>query len=373
MRKNDAIIVSGIGPGKGGVGILVKNLIAKYSSNKTSFYFIFNPPLSLSQYVKNKMLFSFLINSLRWIFSFISVNAFLFLIKKRNITIIYPQHLWLGSLKRVLKRNTVSIYIMDSSFFCIKSYNCKNNQECLDCIKTRDKIDKSCKPFPKIWTKKNAKQKIELIKKFSSEINFLCQNNMNEYLLKECYGPLIKTKIVGMNTGEFCRNITFTSKAESFDIVYHGDNNPAKGINYVIEIAKYLVGHTFLIPLNKHDLRINHLTTPKNIIFKELRWETGLRDYVSSARLVLCPSLWSTTIEGALLKSIAFNGNVAVVENIFGFQSEIPKNVILKLNLSPVIATEQIKNFFEMNNDFKKESKNWLKQYCNKNRKLEIF
>jgi len=373
MHNNFEIIVSGIGPGKGGVGILVKNLIAKYSSNKTRFYFIFNPTLSLKQYIKNKMFFSFLFNSSKWVFSFLGVNIFLYFIKNKNITIIYPQYIWTGSLKRLFERNSVSFYVMDSSFFCVKSYNFKNNQECLDCVKSRDKIDDTCQPFPYVWSKKTTLKKIELIKSYSKKIIFMCQNIKNQQLLKECYGTSIKSKIVGMNTGEFCEDITITSKAERFDIVYHGDINPAKGINYVIEIANYLVEYTFLIPLNKHDLGINTLNTPKNIIFKELRWETGLRDYVSSARLVLCPSLWSTTIEGALLKSIAFNGNVAVVENIFGFQSEIPKNVILKLNLSPVIATEQIKNFFEMDDDFKKESKNWLKQYCNKNRKLEIF
>ena len=93
-----------------------------------------------------------------------------------------------------------------------------------------------------------------------------------------------------------------SSNYHSFDVVYHGSSNAAKGLYFVLELACLTPELTFLIPDSASN--VLHMTSnspPPNVSFIEMTWETGLRESVSLARLVLNPSMWSAPIEGALI------------------------------------------------------------------------
>jgi hypothetical protein len=61
-------------------------------------------------------------------------------------------------------------------------------------------------------------------------------------------------------------------------------------------------------------------------------WETGLKEKIINSKIVLNPSLWSSPVEGALLKSIKYNGCVSVANILSSFINEIPDDICLKLN-----------------------------------------
>jgi hypothetical protein len=97
-----------------------------------------------------------------------------------------------------------------------------------------------------------------------------------------------------------------------------------------------------------------------------MTWETGLREAISACKIVVNPSLWSSPVEGALLKSIKSNGCVAVVPVDYSFQKEIPFDVVIHLKneisesvriLSDAILSQQLID------NYKIKSSEWLEGY----------
>ena len=139
----------------------------------------------------------------------------------------------------------------------------------------------------------------------------------------------------------------------TYDIVFHGKSILAKGLLYIIKLAEFLPEKSFLIPDDKENVLkvINSIKNlPKNITFQKMDWETGLREHIISARLVINPSIWSAPIETALIRSMTLNQNVATVKTVYGYEKEIRsiKNHI-RLSTNITIASKQIKTFFKKN------------------------
>ena len=57
-----------------------------------------------------------------------------------------------------------------------------------------------------------------------------------------------------------------------------------------------------------------------------------------NAKIVINPSLWSAPVEGALLKSIKYNGCIAIVPIDFSFKKEIPSDTVIHLHSSSALS-----------------------------------
>ena len=266
---------------------------------------------------------------------------------------VWPQIIGFDVVLKSIKHNKVILYIMDNSFFCIRSYNIHptRNNECLDCLGFI-KPHKLCFPFHRNYKKFKNIEYLNLLKDHSHKIIFYSQNNLQKLLLKKHFGNNINVKVVGMNIGKLKKTeTTISSKAFSYDIVFHAYSHKAKGLLYTIKLAKLLPNQSFLIPDTKENvLKATEIKNnlPANITFKKMNWDSGLKEMVISAGLVINPSIWSAPIEAALLKSAAFNQNVATVASSYGYEKEIKsiKNHI-RLSTDISIAAEQIKKFFK--------------------------
>ncbi len=296
-------------------------------------------------------------------------------IRDSEIILFHPQTIGFDIFLKLIENNKiVKIYILDNSFFCIKSYNYKRSSdlnECLDCLNNLDNCHAECVPFPIKYNKADNIKYLKRFKELSNKIIFYVQNEKNAVLLKKHFGNNTKYKIVGMKTNEFDNiyneNLNIGNKVEHPDIVYHGWHKAAKGVLYVLELAKYLKDYSFLIPCNKGAVINNYgkIDIPNNVEFKHITWETGLKENVINCKLVLCPSLWTATIEGALVKSILYNGNVAVYNTKYGFQSEFPENCLLRLNDDYDDSSNKIKHFIKNNHTYSIKSKEWIIKYLN--------
>lgn len=358
-------LISGIPPSHGGVGYLMSSLVKladKYGYktiipgyiNESIRKNILNPFFVIKELYKRKTTninFKNKINN----------------IKNSEVILIHPQIIGLNDFIFLVENNSiVKMYVMDNSFFCIKSYNVLDNKECLKCLEDSSNCDDRCQPFPIRYKKDNNFSYLKQLKKLSSKIIFYAQNESQKKLLIRYFGLGVKILVIGMQTDEKLETYDLKNNSKSYDIVFHGANIEAKGINYCIDLAKKLPQYSFFVPsmLNLENL-------PKNITHANLTWNNGLKDIVVSAKLVLNPSLWSAPVEGALLKSIFYNKNVAVVENKYGFINDIPNKVILKLSNNTMIAVNQIIFLLEKNTSLKQN--NWLSEYFMEQCKINLL
>jgi len=361
IKEPPKYLISGVAPGKGGVGGLLKSLDSrKYDFNYRSIY-VRNPTVSLSQLLKNKKIVTFFSEVTLWLSSLLVTHVKMLLMRNKTIILIYPQYFNGNVLASLVKSNNVALYVMDNSFFCIKSYNFLDGEECVKCIFGSADIDESCTPFPKLSSKKGAIKKIQIIRSISKDVYFLAQNHQQFNLLKKSFGQSLEGAVVGMDTGEFYHQ-PVRSQVQGYDIVYHGSSDDAKGIMYVLKLAENLKKYTFFLPVSKNSIKLEKEFP--NVHFKECGWLSGLKESTITARLVLCPSIWSAPIESALLKSIAYNGNVGVYDNDYGFQNDIDCAYLLRLNKDIKFSCDLIDSFMISDQKNYVHTQKWLREYC---------
>lgn len=325
-------LISGIGPGLGGVGALMKRLKPLGESCGYNVLFKDAQSTSLRLLCRERRflrLFLLLISKYYRCALFYAQSAFL---RNKDIVFIHPQTASYKLLFWLLKSNRVSVYLMDNSFFCIRSYNYhrEKKRECVDCLGVVRDCSLECEVFPGKKRKDVAIRELLRLKKESVSINFLCQNNNQLMMVKRHFGDDVHCRVVGMYTGELDEwdpsvLSDYTDKSDRSSIVYHGSGLEEKGLLYVIELAALLPKINFLVPCDKS--MVAALKVPDNIDFRAMTWSTGLKKCVENAALVLHPSRWSAPIEGALIKSLAYNPYVATVETQYGFENEVPDQV----------------------------------------------
>lgn len=277
-------------------------------------------------------------------------------IKNAQIIFIHPQTAGFSTCQNLCKKNNVSYYVVDNSFFCIRSYNVKPDSfdECTQCLGKPGAQHIKCRPAPnrKLSSQRNVYYLLKL-KELSSRITFLAQNELQKKLIKEHFGEETSCLVVGMDTGEldyFSERDRSIINDNKYDLVYHGANSLAKGILYFIELSSYLPDFSCVLPASKQKVEdvVGRKIYLENLYFVECIWETGLKEMVSRARIVINPSLWSAPIEGALLKSFAFNAHVATVKSDYGYEKEIACYMDqLRLARDPKEGASQIKKFLE--------------------------
>ncbi|WP_146218694.1 hypothetical protein [Halomonas sp. LBP4] len=346
---NKNYLISGIGPGPGGVGSLMKNL-APIARNY-DFHVIsnFNGP-SLRKLVSQKKFFETACVFLKRLVAWLWFNILIFFIKNSNVIFLHPQTVGYKSLFRLIKRNKVFLYVMDNSFFCIRSYNYREskNQECLDCLGCLSNVADECSPFPIPIAKKTNLRYLRELNEKSLEIVFLCQNKNQEELLRLHFGQKVRVFVLGMDTGEVslsdaqARLLKKKVEYQNPFILFHGAAAGPKGINYVLELAKVMPDLKFVIPASIDDVKGKEI--PRNIEFRNITWDTGLKELTENASIVLNPSMWSAPIEGALIKSLAYNPNVAVIKTKYGFEKEIPEDIgLIRLSTDPFEASSTLR------------------------------
>jgi hypothetical protein len=239
------------------------------------------------------------------------------------------------------------IYLLDSSFFCVRSYNHieGENQACLRCLggDFTQGQERRCRPFP--IRDRHCWRFLECLRHLAAEgrVRFLAQNR-NQAALAQChFGPAAVVREVGLWTvdmEEASLHPAHVAVTNPYDVVFHGAPEPAKGVEWALEVARLCPDLRFLFPLNGR--RFARWSSCRNIVFQPMRWETGLKQQVVAAQFVFVPSLWSAPIEGALIKSLCLAKNVVVVDVPSAYAAELPAGLVLRLAADPVRAAAEL-------------------------------
>lgn len=265
-----------------------------------------------------------------------------------TVVIYHPQELGWEKALRIIEASPrmAWLYVLDMSFFCVRSYNYipGENDACFRCLGGgfENIARMGCEPFP---SKMNAPaETLERLRELAirGKVGFLLQGKSQEPMLKRHFGPEVTMKHVGLWTVDFeadlAAPLAAPKSAEAYDVVFHGPELPAKGFFWTLEVAKLTPSLRYLFPMSVPE----GVSPPANCVFVPLRWESGLREQVLSAKLTLVPSLWSAVIEGALIKSVCLAPRTGVIEIDGAYSQEIPSEIILKLPSSPVDAANKI-------------------------------
>ena len=325
-------LVSGLPPGPGGLGRFLSMLVPlaeKYG------WAVLCRPQSTGHGI------------FRYGFELVKFYARLRTIRNADVLVLHPQTLRWKAFFNLLTSNRVIYYVVDNSFFCIRSYNYRGQkwEECLDCLGDLSRCHPSCAPFPVSYDRARNLSYLNHLKEKTPELMFLIQNPNQGRLLRKHFGPDILARQVGMVTDEFEGVKRGSPGSGSYDIVFHGATNAAKGAGYVIELARHLPELSILLPgrLDEAADQSGEEGLPDNVKVMDINWETGLREEVESCRLVLCPSMWSAPIEGALVKSILHNGRVAVFNTRYGYQADLPPDLVLRLGPDLEVSARKIR------------------------------
>ncbi len=270
------------------------------------------------------------------------------------LVIVHLQSLTREWLAALMKRRTgpVFIYLMDSSFFCIRSYNHIPGESgaCVRCLGGNSAMAREfgCRPYPPLSI--GLRAMVRDLRRWSSEgrIAFLVQCETQASLVRNHFGDGADPRIVGIFASDFPRpdeiRASTNNGARGFDVVFHGSAEAAKGVEWGLELARRLPARSFLFPFSIPP-RLGKDQRVANAVFRPMGWESGLGEEVRSASLVLNPSLWSAPIEGALVKSIIYARRTAVVEGTSSWSTELPAGLVIRLSSSSPRAAEQVEKY----------------------------
>ena len=346
-------ILSGIEPDDSGTGRLMQYLTADASSVNVTFLFF---PFYLREL--RAALFS---KNIKTIISYFRKAGIYLKIwslalpgfgnKENELILFHPQNLgyWKTLFFLRIFRGQISWYLLDSSFFCIRSYNHLQGETtpCLRCLgsSTSRATEFGCQPFPtRNWYAHQFFIQIRSLVK-SRNIKIIAQNKNQADLAKRHFGTG-NIFVAGLWTIDFEAQggLPATQTRDSYDVVFHGHFHAAKGALWALELASKMPSYRFLFPFPKEAL-------PKepsaNCFFENITWESGLHERVTMAKCVIVPSLWSAPIEGALIKSIFWAKKVAVVENESSYSSELPKKLVTSLSSDTSRAFLELENLLK--------------------------
>jgi hypothetical protein len=365
-RASRIVVVSGIPVGYSGTGRFLAHLQERMEELTGKRIKLVSRPEPLDEgqinvWVQNKAYLRALSEKLRYKFKlgrfWLGVFS-VWLRRNQNMILLHPQNLGYRLALRLIesRANPSLIYLLDSSFFCLVSYNHLKgeNGSCLRCIEHGfDQIKKNgCKPFPQpYWTALEFAPRLqELVK--AGRVNVAAQNVRQAELAQRQFGLAALPRVVGLWTQDwdevFSEKSWYSSPPQSavytWDVLFHGHCLDAKGASWTASVAAQCPELRFMFPFHKPDWFVDST----NCNFIPCTWESGLRDEIRKSRFVIVPSLWSAPIEGALIKSIACAEAVAVVDNPTSFCDELPGEVVLKLPAHPSAGAEELRRACEI-------------------------
>lgn len=257
-----------------------------------------------------------------------------------EFVLVHPQSMGLRQALAFMqaRKSITHFFLLDNSFFCIRSYNHLRGEHspCLACMGGAfESIARHhCEPFPK----SDSREAIEFVQKLQvlvreGRVRFMAQSASHAALAASHFGCEVPVVGLWANGWDECLNAPAPRASSTrWDIVFHGWNVPAKGADWMIEVAQRCPDLTFLMPFYMAQRKSKLLS---NCTFEGKSWGSGLREAIRDAHITAVPSLWSASVEGALFKSIAFAPAVAVVENDTAFSSELPDGLVLRLPADP--------------------------------------
>lgn len=300
-----------------------------------------------------------------------------FLLRREHVVLIHFQEIgsrWCAFFIKHRKRPTW-IYILDASFFCVRSYNHLpgESEECLSCIGGHFDAgkQKGCKPFP--IRDRNAYEFLKLLMERASagKVHFIAQNELHATLLKRHFGSDTVARIAGLWTVDMGdmpqRDASHDTGTSAYDVVFHADPKEAKGFLWTLRLAECCPELRFLFPCSKP----LNILTPQNCFFTPLRWESGLREMISSSAITLAPSLWSAPIEGALVKSVLHAPRVAAPRILTAYSSEISATLVCHLDLRIDRAATQLRERISKPPNDTDEVHKWISRLRENARLLE--
>jgi hypothetical protein len=259
------------------------------------------------------------------------------LVETPRLVVLHPQEIgtrWLDAVitRRARLGRITELFVLDASFFCVRSYNHMpgENAPCLRCLESgpSEAARHGCCAFPirDPW----ASTFVKRIRQHAlrGSVAFWVQTQGYRTLLTEFAGQGAKVRVAGLWTDDFDDLEKSSPTVPPIaDIVYHGSWHEAKGARWALSLAAAMPDRTFLFPCHKPAAT----EPPPNALFRNLSWDNGLAEQVQASSLCLVPSLWTATIEGALVKSIAHAPATAVVASSFAFSEELPDGLVLRL------------------------------------------
>lgn len=300
-------------------------------------------------------------------------------IRNSTVVIAHPQYLGLRLVEELIENNSdIRMYVLDNGFFCLQSYNhiAGEMRECLECLGNPTKVNPNCSSFPIAYPTSENTAFLLFLQRHAMKIRFFCQTQGQQQMLQRQFGERVQATVVGMSTNECIEEEFSPSPEQKFDLVYHGAVHSAKGILFAIQLASLLPELRILFPCHIEEVYslIGRRDIPfsENCIFIPMTWESGLKEHVIHCRVVLVPSLWSAPVEGSLIKSIFYNGRVAVVDTTFGFHKEIPEQFVCRLTPDLRASAEKIRQAIRTPPS-KNEARQWSQRFNETVNLNEIF
>ncbi len=380
--KRSLLIVSGIEPGPSGTGRFLSYLVNQGARVLYSMQGLgsVEMPRRLSRYRVGRIVLRLvyaapILYFKRWYF-----YARLYLLgsdQKTGVMILHPQSIGMRRTIRFLQRRRLPtyMYLLDSSFFCIRSYNFVDG-ECKPCTRCvgggfEAAEANNCNPFPtgEVYAGEFVRELRKLA--VSGRVKLMAQCESQSRLAEQHFG--VKVPVVGLWANDWDECFGPTSRVsgkatETWDVVLHSYWVEAKGAHWMLEVARQCPEVRFLFPFGKPGGETDKLP---NCTFRVMSWESGLAEAIRSAKVVAVPSLWSASIEGALVKSLTTARAVAVVENDSAFSSELPGDLILRLPADTAKAARRLRNaVFENWKPRDEVRAGWLKDFKSRNQRM---
>ncbi len=232
-----------------------------------------------------------------------------------NLILFHPQGLGYRFATKLLRSREHSWhFILDSSFFCLRSYNYIKGESsaCMRCLEKEESVvEMGCKHFP--YIQGGYQQYRDALKESGRQISYFVQSEIVEQLLRQVVGAEPRIEVVGMAADYPAEaELELVPQPTEKQIVFHSHPLNPKGCEWTIQLAKRLPKWKFLFPFAKG--AVSSLSPSDNCEFRPMTWENGLKDAVESSSGVLCPSLWSAPVEGAFVKSILHGHTVGYVD-----------------------------------------------------------
>lgn len=261
------------------------------------------------------------------------------------LLVFHPQTLGFRRLLDLLerRRSAAWLYVLDSSFFCLRSRNSIPGEfdACLRChaggIGEAKKHGCSTRPYRFDASDLGRLRRLGQ----TGKVRFFVQNRGQRDLVNSWFG-IDDAVQVGLDVLE--EKQFHQSSEQGFDVVFHGAPTWAKGLGLFFRLAEAMPERSFCAPLSMNQSgavlqKLGWTSPPDNVIFAPMKWGSGLRETVMDAKLVYCGTLWSAPVEGALLKSIQMNGAVLVTDAVAGYANDIPPECVMRLPLKDFKGT----------------------------------
>lgn len=313
-------IISGIGPDASGTGTLIRGLMQEGGAD-TSTVFVHKRargrhPVKLARYYLNRAMFPWLVRRAAK--------------KGGEVLVFHPQTLGASIFQSIMdSRESVWLYVLDASPFCVRSYNClpAESSPCLRCLGNDGRAAQThgCKdPFRAGPIQEQMSGWVR-----SGRLRLIAQCESQAALLRKHYGQGASVVVVPLSVPDISPppEEPARPKRPRPMVVYHGAPSHAKGLAHVIALAERMPDLDFLVPSSQREVQSHFQpadSLPANLLLKAMNWDSGLAEEVRRADAVLCPSSWSSPVEGAVLKSLAHNGLVGLYVHESSFAAEIP-------------------------------------------------